>query len=244
MIRRALSLVLLIACGSHAPASSDQEIQDGKRTTAYPAVGVVHQKNVNSFCTGTLIAPDIVLTAGHCIEDDTADAFFTGDGKASTDDGTDPASLGMVRHEVLDQARFPSFDYFYSCPNPELDVALLRLKTPITDIEPLDVGAPPAAGTTCTTVGFGMHDTDAGTEFLEKREAKVKLLELRDVSLDITAVDGISSHGDSGGPLFCGSTIVATTSCQPDYPPDAITYGNLAAGLTWINEMRAHWVAP
>ncbi len=248
MRRAALVLSLVLAalaaaCGEVAgPATSEAEILDGAPTTEHPAVGVVHQSVAESFCTGTLIAPDIVLTAGHCIEgDEKIDAFFTGGGRPVASPSTDPSTLGMVRHEVVAQVPYPTFDYFYSCPNQALDIALVRLAEPITDIEPVKIGGPPLSAAECTTVGFGTHETDGGEQFLEKRAATVKIGDVRETSLDIFAVDGIASHGDSGGPLLCGDVIVATTSCQPDWPYDAIAYGNLSAGLSWITAMIAQW---
>lgn len=236
----------LSACDASSELASDEsEIQAGNRTRAYPAVGVVHQTMARSFCTGTLVAPDIVLTAAHCVEgDERIDAFYTGNGKATADDSVDPTSLGMVRHEVAEQIVFPGYGLFYTCPNPELDVALLRLATPITDIAPIALGASPAIDRTCVTVGFGAHDTgtEAGTTtFLEKRAASVTVVAARETSVDVRAKSGSSSHGDSGGPLLCGGALVATTSCLPDWPLDIVAYGNVSAGRAWIDAMIADW---
>lgn len=234
----------LVACaGGSSSSSRADDIIDGKASAGHPAVGVVRLSAAQSFCTGTLIAPNVVLTAGHCIEgDEIADAFFTGAGKAVADSSTDPATLGMVRHAVIEQLRYPTFEYFYSCPNAELDVALLRLETPVTDIEPVALGSAPGADTECTAVGFGMHEADGGEEFLGKREAQVKIVGApRPTSLDVGAVTGIARHGDSGGPLLCDGKLVATTSCEPDWPYDVVAYGNVSAGASWIAETTAKW---
>lgn len=227
----ALGLVLVAACrGAVATATSEGAIEDGTPTSAHPAVGVARQVG-GGFCTATLVAPDLVLTAAHCVEMGIeVDAFFTGSGATTTNVTANPELLGMTRHDVVEALPFPGWDYFYSCPNRVLDVALLRLKTAITDIAPVRVGAPPASGFTCTTVGFGAH----GSSWLEKREAVVKIEGVRETSLDVSAVTGFAGHGDSGGPLLCDGILVATTSCVPDWPLDVISYGNLAPAVAWI----------
>jgi secreted trypsin-like serine protease len=240
-------LVLTFAACASEPAvrSDDAEIQGGRRENGHPAVGVVRLATSRSFCSATLIAPDVVLTAAHCAEaDERIDAFFTGTGRATADDSADPGSLGMARREVAEQALYPAYDYFYSCPNSVPDVALVRLKAPITDIAPakLGRGGPLAAGASCRAVGFGAHDAGGGTTtFLEKRSASVVVSEVRGATFDVKAGTGITEHGDSGGPLFCDGLLVGTTSCLPDYPPDAVSYVALTAARSWILAMLERW---
>lgn len=232
-------------CRSSTATSDDSaEIQGGKRERGYPAVGVVHLSLAQSFCSATLIAPDVVLTAGHCIEEpgERIDAFFTGNGRAVPDSGTDPSELGMVAHEVIAQARHPEFEYFEYCPGPVPDLALVKLAKPITDIEPVKIGAAPKTNDACIAVGFGTHSNDAGRDtFLAKRSASVKVGEVRDATFDVFAGTGSPAHGDSGGPVFCGGALVGATSCQPDYPPDAVTFTNLAAASDWVTSMLARF---
>jgi MYXO-CTERM domain-containing protein len=108
----------------------------------------------SAFCSGTLIAPDVVVTAGHCIEDasDCAGTSFVFDAR-STADG------------VLDAI---ATDDVYSCAeilsreDGALDYAYLRLDRPVVGHSPAPVAA--GVGTTCrnvvddeavTVLGFG-----------------------------------------------------------------------------------------
>lgn len=196
--------VLSAGCSSGSAEADDdsiaKRIQAGEADKDHPAVGVVHF-TTQSFCSATLIAPDLVLTAGHCADaNHPIDAFYTGTGAASTSSKTDPGTLGMVRHEVIAQATFPTFDHFRKCPNLALDIALVKLKEPITDIEPATVGRPPTVTAECQAVGFGSHQNDAGaTEYFEKRTATATVVEVRETSFDVKVGTGLADHGDGAG---------------------------------------------
>jgi V8-like Glu-specific endopeptidase len=45
--------------------------------------------HVNESCTGTLIAPNVVLSAGHCFDTNIMDAFYLGQGVAVQSGDTD-----------------------------------------------------------------------------------------------------------------------------------------------------------
>lgn len=243
-------LAAAAACSSAEPVDDDTDdvtspIQAGSSDRFDPAVGVVHFTS-SSFCSATLIASDIVLTAGHCADaSNRIDAFYTGTGKPSLSYATDPGTLGMVKHEVLAQATYPGFDRFRECPNLALDIALVQLKEPIKGIRPARFGGPPTIGAACRGVGFGSHRNEAGaTEYFEKRAATAQVTAVRETSFDVKAGTGLADHGDSGGPLFCGNVIVGTTSCHTDgdWPTHQVeTYGNVAAGLPWIRAMVARF---
>jgi secreted trypsin-like serine protease len=102
-------------------------------------------------CTGTALAPDLVLTAAHCVVrnvDYQVKAYQAG--------GPIPVRA-IVRH--------PRFDYAsYAASRATADIALLKLAAPLPDVVlPATLATPRrvAVGETLTIAGFGV--TVAGT---------------------------------------------------------------------------------
>jgi hypothetical protein len=236
-----LSLVLLSACGDAVDdgLTRSSEIQGGALDKRDPAVGLVWLRG-GGFCSGTLIAPDVVLTAGHCVEEPVA-AFYTGEGVGASDVGARPAG-GLVKHTVSDQLAHPSYRSLDACPNPTFDVGLLRLASPITTIKPVPVAEqPPITGTACRTVGYGVHDNRNGTVTVEQKRSATEIVENVDKSsIEIQRKSGIVDHGDSGGPLLCKGAIAGTTSCGDDQHQQAF-YARVDELGAWIGQAVAAW---
>ena len=67
-MRNQLSLALVLVSSAAFAGSPDHPVVGGSTvaTGAYPDVALVIAPM--ALCSGTLIAPDVVLTAGHCID--------------------------------------------------------------------------------------------------------------------------------------------------------------------------------
>ncbi len=100
-------------------------------------------------CTGTLIAPAVVLTAGHCEAAQMTEVI------ANT---TDYNGAGGVRSTIKRITAYPNWETSY-------DVAVLVLNTPITGVTPRKIGTACtftegfADSTMVHLVGFGLTDT-------------------------------------------------------------------------------------
>jgi hypothetical protein len=186
---------LLAGCLGSDPSSSSADvrstsdpIQGGQLETGFPAVGMVAL--ANSFCTGTLIAPSYVLTAKHC------------------------GGAGMVFKTGTSEANFVSHDVDSQLAHPTLDLLLVHLTTPISDIDGMGFNedSVPGVGQVCVAVGFGQHEESSGT----KRSATEEVTSASTSQVVVQMVSGIADHGDSGGPLLCNDRIAAVVFNHTD----------------------------
>lgn len=167
------------------------------------------------YCSGTLIAPTIFLTAAHCGDSAVErvrvtfdDAYVDGDKVYS---GTFHAN--------------PAYTSKQDDPN---DLAVVVFDRPIKGITPARL---PAAGSlsdlpsdqTFTSVGYGAYQFDRGSFLYDdvRMVATGTLFTTNSawlrISMNPALGDGGTCYGDSGGPNFLGTTdIIAATTITGD----------------------------
>lgn len=165
-------------------------------------VAVVGETGV---CTGTLIAPDVVLTAGHCADITPISVI------ANT---TDYSKVGGVKVKVARTVAHPDWDTTY-------DVAVILLAQPINSVTPRAIGTACSfrevgADTQVRLVGFGATDFQGVTSNTHLKEAMTAVIDPTcsggfgcntSVSPGGEFVAGgvgtaDSCFGDSGGPVY------------------------------------------
>lgn len=229
------------------PTAQVEAIRGGMVEDGYPQVGIL-EFSTGRFGTGTLIAPNVVLTAGHVVGGNIT-GFYVGRGYAvEAYMGETPTTM-MRRYEVLERVAHPDYT---GTSGP--DMGLVRLAENVTEMAPIPITTRlPEIGDTCTAVGYGRHehpsDPMSATLFLvkEKRSALVDITRIGMQYVSATWNTGIPDHGDSGGPLLCGGEIVGEVCCKfdgewPGHRTEA--YTRISLGAEWINERVVEWGNP
>jgi MYXO-CTERM domain-containing protein len=182
-----------LATRSHAIIGGDQSQANAYRATgALTATGRLR-------CTATLIAPDVVLTAAHCLDDPPFGYLgFTLD--ADLTDGVGGIVKALIAH------RHPDFhedgDDLRDLSDRN-DIGVVILEHPILDvaIEPFDLEAEVTSGSSLALCGYGRTewtDVTAGV----KSDAVVLVDRMAKLELSTVSEDPQPCRGDSGGPLF------------------------------------------
>ncbi len=166
-----------------------------------------------TFCTGTAIARDLVLTAGHCIAADTSYKLVEFDAARR------PRLL-----DVRDVARHPQFNLrTLLAHRATADVALLKMARPLPqEILPahLGRGATPKVGATLSVFGYGLAVHGNGKTGGVLRVARLTVTG-HPGNLQIRLVDPATAGtrpgmgactGNSGAPVFEGSALIGVVS--------------------------------
>ena len=224
LVARASLLTLAMfasACSVDATATRSSAIVGGapSEPSAFPATGMlVVQSGPQSglMCTATLIAPDVALTAAHCLKPPRFGGFgFTLDPDAS--DGTAEVVPVLLYHQH--PAFDDSVDKFLDL-GARNDIGIIILSRPILDVMPEQIdrsasGPVVDPGSQLALCGYGRVQWDLTAPAI-KRDAHVVVDRAQDREFSTTAVDPQPCNGDSGGPLFAdtptGRRIVGVVS--------------------------------
>lgn len=245
MLRAFLPVALfMIGCAeptTEDAASTDDAIVDGADTFEHPEVGLFH--NGGSYCTATLIRPNVVLTAAHCVTGGHKDEVVTG---YSFD--IKPSATSAVTHFEIDRAyTIPVAADFDGTQTWRLkDIALLRLTTSVSPdlAQPLAVATSrPTEGDAAVIYGFGCtsrvadangHRPGGGV----KRKAEMKW---RSDAIGSGASSRVCP-GDSGGPWVdvAANAVFGTTSGIVN---EDDRFGDVPASAAEINRVADAWAA-
>ncbi|HUB75691.1 MAG TPA: serine protease [Solirubrobacteraceae bacterium] len=237
---------------------------------SYPWLAFVADTQNDTACSGTVISPMVVLTAGHCVEDITtgllqpASAFEVVTGRLDWSDANS-GQLLSVQAVIVNPG--------YTLTTFGTDAALLVLATPtsapaIALADSADSASLTTPGTVASIAGWGLTSGSQatppsslqwGTTVLQSvgycTLAEVSDIALFDPAADLCALDTpgdtvSACHGDSGGPLvvMSGATpievgITSRGDAQCD-PADPTVFTAAAAIESWAEDWIAQYPAP
>jgi secreted trypsin-like serine protease len=255
-----LVLSLAVACSdgvlpderSGTDETTPQSISNGTRDTGHPAVVYLrgHVSGGSSWgCTGTLIYPETILTAAHCIASiptdgsssaNRVDVFINDDFAAGRsrsafstnfvwDTGYDPA-VGVSQH----------------------DIGIILLSNPLPGITPIPLytGSELGIGSIALIVGYG-STSDPPNNNRSKYMGLTTISTYQDGTYlsDPNNASG-ACRGDSGGPLLAwfgiplavaGVTSGGNFSSSENCSVDESTFVDVLPHANWINLASYAW---
>jgi len=202
------------ACGVARPARLDQvsgAIVGGQKTSDWPAVGalvvdVPGYGYMGPYCSGTLIAPQWVLTAAHCVSSYQGMPILPGFVKFYIGTNANAAWGGVPATGTLVPADefFPHPQYDSSLMTVGHDIGLVRLKQPVSGVSPVPINVRPLRGAHLGSevlfVGFGVSDGIQQTGSGVKRETTIPMTWFDDGVFYTEPHGSGTCQGDSGGP--------------------------------------------
>ncbi|MGA3538821.1 S1 family peptidase [Micromonosporaceae bacterium DT194] len=198
-----------------APAGPDPIIGGGTVSSAPWAAAVL--SNGSFTCSGTIIAPEWVLTARHCVS-----------GTMSVRVGSvNRTSGGVTRSVVSTSTRY--------------DLALMRLASPVSTTYVTLSSAYPPVNSTNSIYGWGMtcYSGCSASTVLKTATVRVTSTNVTDAyggrAIRSTRINGNAWRGDSGGPQFYNGAQVGVASTADG--SNIQNYGSVAYNRAWITSV-------
>ena len=234
MLRRGLHIVLVLLCCTGLPAASEDAQPVAMSAVPHPtaAVGVV-LRGGTAVCTGALIAPDLVLTAGHCLEvggrsaDPARIRFRTG-----AYPGVTPVEIGAAR--IVAHPLYPVPGETSAIDRRTgYDLALVRLEEDVPETAALPL-RPTRDAVVAPRLLVASYRGGHGVR------ARERTCPVIDASDRMSRMGCDVRPGESGAPVLqrgeAGLALVGVLSARAEDGPQKLA---IAAGSTRIGQLQA-----
>ncbi|MEU9505773.1 trypsin-like serine protease [Micromonospora sp. NPDC048170] len=197
-----------------APAGPQPIIGGGTVSSAPWAAAVL--SNGSFTCSGTIIAPQWVLTARHCVS------------------GTMSVRVGSVNRTSGGQTRTVSATY------SRYDLALMRLSSSVSTSYVTLANSNPPINSTNSIYGWGMTCYSGCSASTQLKTASVRVTSNSATdayggqAIRSTRINGNAWRGDSGGPQFYNGAQVGVASTADGQSIQ--NYGSVAYNRAWITQ--------
>lgn len=166
-------------------------------------VGLTYNSARTPWCTGALIAEDMVLTAAHCVCEGTPTHVFLGE---------DPLDTGTNGGKFFTVAGRRAFHGCRATSSTGVDVAVVRINGRIQSAKPFPIAAnAPPSGTIFLAAGYGATDREGTTTDYKKREAPVPM-----TSASCSGAGEAALHGCQPGEEIVAGRINSADTCRGD----------------------------
>jgi len=164
--------------GEDLPGDVDPSLINGRPAGPGEFPEAVYISFGNSRCTGSIVGPQVMLSAAHCATTGSVGRF----------------QVGQTQYSAK-CSRHPKY------PNQDVDLLLCKVDKEVESVKPATLGGPVAVGESITIVGYGCVKPGGGggnDGVLRVGDAKVTGFS----AYDIVSQGAGLCFGDSGGPAY------------------------------------------